>query len=806
MTVSKRSRLAICVRAILCGTLPLVILEPTSVLAREVMFDMGVMQTLGLNADLNKYFAEAPRFLPGTHSVNVKVNGQERGVAAVRFNQDGKLCFDNDLLDFAGLMPVPIGAKESCHDIHDDYPRAVINALPNQEAVELYLPPEAVNSLSSDIKNFQHGGTAGLLNYTLFSTLNEYGDSDSSRYSQANLEAGFNAFDWSLRSNYILTDDEGKKSADSIYTYAEHVFVPQKLTMQIGEINANSNVLSGVPITGIQLMPTDGLTQSGSGVSVSGIARSSQARVEIRQNGQMIFSTLVPAGPFTLDDVPVARNNVNLDVSVVEADGAINRFIVPATAVKARNLSRPQGLTVSVGQVRNIDSEYSDPLVMNVSDGWRIFPWMNLVASAAAAEDYQAVGGKTDFLVTDDWTLSTTAAASKASFGDSNNGLKTELESNVRLSEDVGFSASATHYSGGYRELSDAMDDEYTGYDNTYTGSLNVSAGAAGNISAGFTYNQSGGDDQDSRYLLLSWGKTFKYASVTANWQSAVGNVDDDQDNDLLYINVSIPLSSGQSVSTYMRKEGDSTSYGVSNSGSIGDNTHYYISADRDQDSKQNSVNGNLNTNLHYTQVSVGGGTSGDNQRNYNATLSGGVAVHKNGVTFSPYAIRDTFAIARLSEKKSGVEISSPQGTIWTDAWGQAVIPSLNEWQNSRIEVDANKLPQNMTLANGTKYLAAGHASVSEVDFKVLNSRRVMLRVKMSNGQTLKKGLTIEDASGNYIVTSVDDGHVFINDAEQLSGLYAIDDNNNRLCKINYSLPEKRDEEAFYEEINGVCQ
>lgn len=64
---------------------------------------------------------------------------------------------------------------------------------------------------------------------------------------------------------------------------------------------------------------------------------------------------------------------MNLDVSVVEADGAINRFIVPATAVKARNLSRPQGLTVSVGQVRNIDSEYSDPLVMNVSDGWRIF-------------------------------------------------------------------------------------------------------------------------------------------------------------------------------------------------------------------------------------------------------------------------------------------------------------------------------------------------------------------------------------------------------------------------------------------------
>lgn len=804
--MNKKSRIALCVRAVLCGTLPLMMFDSASVLAREVTFDTGVMKTLGLSSDLNHYFAEAPRFLPGTHSVNVKVNGEDRGMAAVRFNKDGVLCFDNDLLDFAGLMPVPLKAGEACHNIRDDYPKAVINALPNQEAVELYLPPEAVNSLSSDIRNFQHGGAAGMLNYSLFSTRNEYGGSDKTRYSQANLEAGFNAFDWSLRSNYILTDDNGKKNADSIYTYAEHVFVPQKLTMQVGEINAMSNVLSGIPITGIQLMPTSGLTKDGSGVSVSGIARSSQARVEIRQNNQLIFSTLVPAGPFTLDDVPVARNNVDLDVSVVESDGSTNHFIVPAAAVKQRNLSRPQGLTVSAGQVRSIDSDYSDPLVMNVSDGWRIFPWMNLLASGTAAQDYQAAGGRTDFLISDLWSVSTTVATSKESFGDSNSGLKTELGSDLTLSSHVSLSTSATHYSGGYREMAEAMDDDYQGYDNAYSGSIRFSSGLAGVFSAGFNYNQSSGNSEDSRYLLLSWGKTFKYASVTANWQSAVGNVDDDQDDEMLYINVSIPLSPGQSVSTYMRKQGDNTTYGVANSGSLGENTHYYIAADRDQSSSDNSFNGNLNTNLHYTQLSVGGGSNGDHQRNYNATLAGGIAMHKNGVTFSPYAIRDTFAIARLSEKKSGVEIATPQGTVWTDAWGQAVVPSLNEWRNSRIEVDANKLPQNMTLANGTRYIAAGHASVSELDFKVLNSRRVMLRMKQTDGQPLRKGLAIVDEKGNYIVTVVDDGHVFINDADQLPALYAMDANNNRLCKLDFALPEKRNEDAFYEEVNGVCR
>jgi len=808
MAVRKKSQLALFVRAVIYSAIPLMLLECTSLHAREVTFDTDILKSRGLGADLNRYFAEAPRFLPGTHSVSVKVNGSDRGTAAVRFSEDGTMCVDNDFLEFAGLMPVPIKANETCHDIRSDYAQAVINALPNQEAVELYLPQEAINSISADVKNFQHGGTAGMLNYSLFSTKSDYSGSDSSsnRYSQASLEAGFNAMDWSLRSRYILTDDDGNRNAESIYTYAEHVFVPQRLTMQVGEINAMSDVLSGVPITGVQLIPTSGLQKDGSGVSVSGIARTSQARVEVRQNGRLIFNTLVPAGPFTLDDVPMVRNNVDLDVTVVESDGSTNRFIVPAASVKSRNLSRPNGLTVSAGQVRSIESDYSDPLVFNVSDGWRILPWMNLLASGVVAEDYQAAGARTEFMLTDGWNVSTSMAASKAQFGDSDNGIKNELQSDYSLTESVGLSGSVAHYSGDYSELADAMDDDYQGYDNSYSANIRWSTPLAGAFSAGLSYNQAAGDGEDSRYLLLSWGKTFKYASVNVNWQSAVGSTDDDQDDDLLYINLSIPLGGSQSLSSYMRKQGDSTSYGLANSGALGNDTNYYISADRDDESQENSFNGNINTNLHYTQLSVGGGASGDHQRNYNATLSGGIAMHKDGVTFSPYSIKDTFAIAKLSEPKAGVEITTPQGTVWTDRWGQAVIPGLTEWRNSRIEVDANKLPQSMTLANGTKYIAAAHGSVSEVSFKVLNSRRVMLRIKQADGKPLAKGLSVVDAKDNYVVTVVDDGHVFLNDADQVTALYAINDENQRLCKLVFTLPEKHDEDAFYEEVNGVCR
>lgn len=55
--------------------------------AREVTFDTDILQSRGLSTDLNRYFAETPRYLPGVHSVQVVVNGKNRGTAAVRLGK-----------------------------------------------------------------------------------------------------------------------------------------------------------------------------------------------------------------------------------------------------------------------------------------------------------------------------------------------------------------------------------------------------------------------------------------------------------------------------------------------------------------------------------------------------------------------------------------------------------------------------------------------------------------------------------------------------------------------------------------------
>lgn len=784
--------------------LPFNITLLTSAHAQGVVFDPEIIESRGLSPKLNDYFSKTPRFLPGTHSVQVRLNDRDLGEVAIRFGEDGGLCLDNDFIEFANLAPIKINTAETCNNIQTYYPKAIVRLLPNQNSVELYLPQEAINT-ENNPKQFSYGGTAGLINYSIFSSNTRNSGSGDLHYSQASLEGGLNVVDWSLRSRYILTNNSGKINTESLYTYAEHVFVKERKTLQVGQINSGSVLFRGAPLMGVGITPTSALVSDGSGVQVSGIARTDQSRVEIRQTGQLIFSTLVPAGPFNLNDIPVLRSNADLDVTVVEIDGSTNHFIVPASAFNSRRLSPARGLMMSAGQVRNTRSDHGEPLVFNISDGWSLSPRLNLYASGIMSGKYQATGIISEYMLNQDWRVSTSLAASRADFDEHVWGSKKGLQTSISLADKIDLSFSASRFDGEFRELADALNNNYRGYNNTYSTRLNWSSSLAGSFSVGYNYNQGAGYNENSQNMLISWGRPLGQASFSANWQRTISDNKNYRNDDLLYVNMSIPLGRTQNIGFYTRNQGSNTSYGVQSVGSVSQDINYILNADHDKGSRTNSINGGLNANLHYAHLSIGSGSNSNGMSNYNGTLSGGIAMHRGGVTLSPYAIRNAFGIVRLSEPKSGVEISTPQGNVWTDFRGQAVIPGMNEWRNSRIQVDANKLPQSMTLANGIKNLAVSHASVSEVNFKVLKNRSVMLNVKRIDGTLLPKGFAVVDNQGNYISTSVDGGNVFLTNADQKPLLYIIDDNGQRLCQINYSLNDNMDENAFYEETEGLC-
>nr|WP_286088445.1 FimD/PapC N-terminal domain-containing protein [Enterobacter bugandensis] len=72
-------------------------------LARAI-FDTDALKNQGLDPAIADYYSVAPRFAPGYHNVTVNINGKQRTLMPVKFDEDGAPCIDNDFLENAGLL------------------------------------------------------------------------------------------------------------------------------------------------------------------------------------------------------------------------------------------------------------------------------------------------------------------------------------------------------------------------------------------------------------------------------------------------------------------------------------------------------------------------------------------------------------------------------------------------------------------------------------------------------------------------------------------------------------------------------
>ncbi|MHA0273279.1 fimbrial biogenesis usher protein [Enterobacter ludwigii] len=777
-------------------------------------FDVEILKNRGLDTSLSDYFSDAPKFMPGRHRVELTINGQARNRVTARFGSKGELCADSDFLHSAGLVipdEIAKGDENSydCHDYLQAFPSTIVSPLPGQGALELIVPQEALAAEGVALGGaYQTGGTAALLNYSAFTSQNRYAGTTSS-YSQLSLEEGLNMHDWLLRSRQMVSQNDTKSTVDNLYTYVQHTFVHQNMLMQAGQINITNTLFSGTAINGVQMIPENALREnSGSGVSVSGIAQMPQARVEIRQSGIIVFSTLVPAGPFTLNNIPITQVNTSLDVTVRETDGSESHFIIPAEAVQGNQLGGPQGLSVAVGQTRDISTQYDEPWLLTASDGWRITPWMNASAGLMAAQRYAALASGADVVPFTGMLLSGIIKVADDQYGN-NQGQSSSLSVNYSPGYNVNLTASAAHYTTGYRELQDTLQTDSIQYAGQYSTTIGWSSEYLGRFSFGYSRSKGTKGQQDSSYLNASWGRSFGRGNISVNWQSMLNESDDSHRisnrGDLLYVKFSIPLGQ-QQISTYMRKRGDLQSVGMQTGGILGAETSYSLTAERELKERENSFNAGLNTNLRYTQLSLGAGTSGADSRNYSATLSGGMVAGGGGVTFSPNEIKDTFALVKMNDDISGVQISTPSGDVWTDRWGRAVVSSLPAYRNARVEINTGTLPGNVDVNNGVSMIMAGHGAVSTIDFDVVKVRRAMIKFTTPGGQRIQKGASALDEQGNYIATVVEDGVLFLNDAEQQPRLFIVSDTGIRQCEIIYRMNDEPEEHVFFENVAGVCK
>ncbi|WCM50408.1 fimbria/pilus outer membrane usher protein [Pseudomonas sp. WJP1] len=767
-------------------------------------FDKDTLRQRGIDPALVTSLMQAPRFTAGRHSVTLTVNGQRRGRVDVTFDREGALCFDRPLLDAANLnLPSRMLDDGPCHDFLGTSPQTVIETDPASLALALVVPTDAIRAAVRDFTGYQTGGVAGLLNYDVTGLHSRFGD-QSSRYASANTELGFNAGDWIVRSRQVQTWQDDISRTTHIAAYAQRTFASQEAVLQAGQINLYNPVLAGAQITGVQVLNEQALQIERQNAVIEGIANS-QAQVEVRQNGSLIHSTVVPAGPFALTNVQRLNTRSDVEVTVKEADGSERSFNVPA-AMLGVGLPAP-GYSLGAGQVRRVgDAQGGDPWV--ISGGWSgaLTPQVLLSAGLTGAADYRAAGASLGLLPSPATQMQATLTGTDAAGKQASQGLQADLNISHRLSEQWAFTAGNSYRTVGYRELEEAVfdnisDNSQSRYRDQQSAGLSWSHPWLGAFSSGFSRSSSF-DGQSSSRALASWGTHFGGVSVsaTAEWQVSGANRNDDS----VYLNLSIPLGENRRARTWVRSSAGEYRSGVGLSERVNDQLGYRVGVEHDTRNKQVQSSAGVSLLPRYTQLDLNYTRADADRSSYQASARGGAVLHGGGLTLSPYAVSDTFALLSVGDMGS-IKVSTPSGPVWTDWQGQAVIPQVAAYGRSPVEVDTKTLPRNADIHNGLAVISAGRGAVDTVEFGITMTRRALLKATTVNGAPLPRGATVNNGDGEFVTLVQDGGLVFLPNVLDRRALWVSAPGLER-CELRFELPADADTNAYYETAPAKCR
>lgn len=773
------------------------------------VFDQEVLRQRGIDPKLAALFSQQPRFAPGQQQITLTVNGHDKGTTRARFSPNGSLCFDDALLAFAGIQrpaqwPVTLDDQEApdapgCLQLDEAFPHAQVELHPGQHRVVIVVPDQALLAQRQPAHDYSQGGAAGLLNYDLFDTYNRF-DGQTSRYAAANTELGLNLDNWILRSRQVHSRFEGRVHSEMLDTYVQRSFAEQRSLFQAGEISLVNPVLNGAQIVGAQLTPEYGLLAQLDNASVQGIANS-QARVEVHQNGALLYSTVVQPGPFTLNNIPRITSRSDLEVTVTETNGEQRRFRVPANLTAS---VRPQsGYSVGAGVVRSHGHDTDDPAVASLGYTGALGQRSSLSGGLILAQSYRGLGASLGTVLTPQLSGEIAALGSQATTLD-NSGAQLGGQLSWQMDEQWSSLVGGNHRTRGYRELLDSTfsDDEQNdaSYRDQLSTSLRWAGGELGSFNLGYTQTRYYVHDSNQR-LFLSWGNSYGGLTLSASVEKSIGTSNGYND-DALYLSASIPLGGKRRLRSSVRHNDSGTTSTLAYNEQVSDSFGYRLGAEHRSGDSSSLASAGLSALPRYTQMDLNYSGDGDNS-NYNLGLRGGIALHATGITPTPYPIRDTFAILSVTDTP-GVKASTPSGPVWTDHAGNAVIPALAAYSRSPVQIDPQSLPININVDEGAATLRAHRGAVPRLSFRAWSTRRLLLTLLDGSGQPLASGASVFDDRGRFINLVQPGGLVFIDNSAGISHLI-VSDHQARECRITLEPDTGNDTESFYTRAQHTC-
>lgn len=807
-------------------------------------------------ADL-KRFAEGGYQPEGAYKVDIYVNNEYISTQEINFSQsdiesnDGKSglepCLTKSSLSLLNLntkiLPnlteIPIS---ECLNLSELIPDANVKFNFEQQRLYFSIPQASLlNTYRGYVpeEQWDEGISAFLLDYNFVGSNTQntsINDSNHSNNYFLRFNSGLNFGSWRLRneSAYIYNETNNNKYTkfNNISTYLEKGINPLKSTLTIGDSYTTGDIFDSFGIRGIQLSSNDEMlpeSRRGFAPTIHGVANSN-AKVTLRQNGNIIYETYVAPGPFVINDLYQTLSSGDINVSIEENNGTTNNFIVPYSAVPILQREGHFKYTITAGKFRSGNDDQITPhfLQSTAIFGLKSELGLTVYGGTQLSKNYNSflLGtgvnlGTWGAISTDITHADTTLTNNEKHQGQSVRFLyaKSLLDFGTRI-QLLGYRYSTkgfyTFNESTYNRTEQLNEQNLTEY--PFFGAFNLNHTKKGRVQLTVSQNISklgslyiSGNTQsywntdkttDSLQFGFSWSRSFANYSLA---YSLFNTPFLDKVDQSLAFSMSIPLErlfrtpNPASPYTLIGNTAYAT-YGITNNnqgetnnqfgltGTLLKNNNLSYNVSRSVNNKQENTSAvGFNWQTGYGRFNTAFNFTEDN-RQLNYGISGGLIAHRDGITLGQSLGKTNILIKAPGAKH--VTIDNTTG-VTTDWRGYAILPYAAPYRWNRVALDTASLENNIEIDESVKNVVPTQGATIVANYSVRIGIRALFKLLKSDGRPIPFGSRVQVIGQNgesYIVG--DQGQVYL-PGLALKGTLNIVWGSlvHEQCQIDYELP-----------------
>lgn len=801
--------------------------------------------------------------VPGRYDFVIIINNEKVGNRNLEFYKNAQNnivpCFDQAFVDDYQLLFLSPEQKQQdsngCYDL-TAIPDAAVSTDFGLQRLNLAIPQiHMTRNIRGYISPqlFDQGISALILNYSANTNYFRNKNGDNRHNHSLFLNGGANIGAWRYRNQSNFSEYSGQASKwENVSNKLERdlqTAIPSRI--EIGDSFSNSDIFESTNFRGVQLS-SDTVQLPISLQNYAPVIRGNaqtNALVEVKQNGYIIYSTNVAAGNFVIEDLYAANESGDLEVRVIESDGRVRSFIQPYSSVQ--NMVRPKQskYQFTAGQYRSGNDNGYHPYFGQLTYAYGLNNYLTPYTGIIAGEEYYSAAAGIGWSIGRFGALSSdiTYAYNETSQGDRKEGVSlrflyakslNNLGTNFRL---VGYRYSTQDYysfndaiqeraiwrDGNYQYRYDenrlVNDDQLSEqeryryfYSSTYYNkrnqfqvSINQNLGQWGQLYGSLSKTDFWQKEYNQESWQVGYNQTLRGISYGFYYQKNKSMFQGSESN--IGFNISIPLDRPMIIkkydvisnSTYQYSDYSGSSANTTLFGSFLEdkNLNAQLQVGYTEQNHANSLGINSNYRGSKLNSSLGYNYSTDYQQ-VSASINGGMLVHSGGVLFGQQMYSNPILIE--AKGAQGVRVENQPG-LKIDKNGYAIVSGSSAYGRNRVALRSEDLGQNINIDNPiVNDIVPTKFAVVKVKFDVKTGQSVLANLHYKN-RAVNTGAAIIDpmTQQNLGVVGLL-GQAFLTGVNSKQALIAKwGDDISQQC--HFTLPALRLLEIGYDEVNINC-